>query len=542
MHFRKYCFGMKYMLAIVVFCGIMREENTEATKTNINVFLNLLKLDMEGRFCKHSRGKENWNIKRRGETMANAEKNSPLVAKKWYERIPHTYIILLILVAIAAILTWILPAGQFTREAVNGLTRPQVIPGSYVPTEQSGVGPFAMFKAVPQGMVGAASIIFLIMVSTASFGIIRGTGALDNGIGSLLTRVRKAKIPGTVVIFIVTFLFSLLGVVVGPEIQIPFTILGVSIALGMGYDSIVGLGMVMGGGYAGFNFGPINASILGSSHAIMGMPTFSGQGLRWVLWFFATVLVAVVTSLYARKITKNPEKSLVKGIDTSDLKLSESVEGFHVTGRHALVLVVLVGMFVAIIIGAAKFGWYLDEMTAVFLIGGILAGLVYGFKVNKIIELFTAGASSAAGVAMIVGIARAIQVVLENGKIMDTIINALSAPLQNFGPVVGGVFISIITAIIHFVIPSGSGLAYSVMPILGPLGGLIDVSQQTTVLAFQIGATVPNYIFPTVGATMAMLGIAKVPIDRWFRFAIKLTLLTFVLSWIFIVIATQIGY
>lgn len=474
--------------------------------------------------------------------MSAAEKSSPLVRKKWYERIPHTYVILFILVVIAAVLTWILPAGQFQREIVGNLTRPQVIPGTYAATEQHGVGPFAMFKAIPEGMVGAASIIFLIMVSTAAFNIIRGTGALDNGIGSLLSKVKNARIPGAVVIWIVTFLFSLLGVVVGPEIQIPFTVLGVSIALGMGYDTIVGLGMVMGGGYAGFNFGPINASILGSSHAIMGMPTFSGQGLRWVLWFFATALVAVVTSLYARKITKNPDKSLVKGIDTSDLKLNESADGYHVTGRHGLVLAVLLAMFVAIIIGAAKMGWYLNEMTAVFLIGGIVAGLVYGFKVNKIIELFTAGVANAAGVAMIVGIARGIQVVLENGQIMDTIINALSAPLQNFNPIVGAIFISIITAVIHFVIPSGSGLAYSVMPILGPLGVLIGVSQQTTVLAFQIGATVPNYLFPTVGATMAMLGIAKVPIDRWFRFAIKLTLLTFVLSWVFIIIATQIGY
>ncbi|MCF0238417.1 MAG: AbgT family transporter, partial [Sphaerochaetaceae bacterium] len=161
---------------------------------------------------------------------------------------------------------------------------------------------------------------------------------------------------------------------------------------------------------------------------------------------------------------------------------------------------------------------------------------------DEIIKYITKGVSEAAGIALIVGIARGIQVVLEAGCIMDTIIYALSTPLQNFGPTFGLIFISIITALIHFVIPSGSGLAYAVVPIIGPLGLLIGATPQATVLAFQIGATVPNYLYPTVGATMAELGIAQVPIDKWWKYALKLTLATFVLCWIFIFIATVIGY
>lgn len=462
--------------------------------------------------------------------------------KKWYEKIPHSYIILLILVGICTALTWILPAGTFQKDIVGELTRPQVIPGTYEQVEQTGVTLFEMFKAIPQGMEGAASIIFLIMMSSACFAVIRATGALDGGINILLEKVKKSNIPGIAVIWIITFLFSFIGIAVGPEIQIPFTIIGVSIALGLGYDTIVGLGMIMGGGYAGFNFSPVNASILGSSHAIMGMPTFSGQGLRWVLWLAGTALVALMTSMYAAKIAKNPEKSLVYGIDVSELKVSEENIGKKLSGNQKAVLAVLGGIFAIIIYGCSQLGWYLTEITTIFIIGGILAGIMAGYKANKIIELFTQGVASAAGIALMVGIARAIQVVLENGQIMDTIINVLSAPLQSFSPVIGGIVISIITALVHFLIPSGSGLAYSIVPILGPLGSLIDLSSQTTVLAFQIGATVPNYIFPTVGATMAMLGIAKVPLDRWFRFAIKLTLATFALGWVFIIVATQIGY
>ena len=462
--------------------------------------------------------------------------------KKWYQKMPHTYVILFILICIATLLTWILPAGQFERATVEGLSRPSVVPGTYHETERNGVGLFALFEAIPQGMIGAAQIIFMIMISTASFAIIRSTGALDNGIGTFLTKIQRSKFPKMAVIWITTFIFSLLGVVVGPEIQIPFTILGVSIALGMGYDLIVGLGMIMGGGYTGFNFGPVNASIIGSSHAIMGLPTFSGQGLRWILWFVATVVVALAVSLYAKRVERNPEKSLVKGIDTGDLSIHDDGSGYKLTKRHVAVLLVLVAMFIVIIYGAAKLGWYLDEMSTVFLIGGIVAGFVGGYGINKIIKIFTDGVASAASVAMIVGIARGIQVVLETGNIMDTIINALSAPLQSFSPLFGLIFITIITMIIHFVIPSGSGLAYAIMPVLGPLGLLIGASAQSTVLAFQIGATVPNYIFPTVGATMAMLGIAKVPYGKWLKFGGLLTLLNLLCGIVFVVIAFYIGY
>ena len=578
-----------------------------------------------------------------------------LTKKKWYQKFPHTYVILFILIVIATILTWIIPAGEFDRGIVGNLTRAQVIPGTYHRVEQQGVGIFEMFRAIPEGLIAAGNIIWIIMISTASFGIIRATGALDNAIGGFLTKMKKANVPGVVTIWITTFLFSILGVVVGPEIQLPFVVLGVSIAIGLGYDAIVGLGIVMGGGYAGFNFGPINASIIGSSHAIMGMQTFSGQGLRWVLWFFATVLVAILTSLYAKKITKNPEKSLMYGLDAEKPQMedkeykmngrqwgvlvvlllmlaaiglgydaivglgivmgggyagfnfgpinasiigsSHAIMGmqtfsgqglrwvlwffatvlvailtslyakkitknpekslmygldaekpqmedkeYKMNGRQWGVLVVLLLMLAAIIFGAAKLGWYLNEMSAVFLIGGLVAGIVYGYSTDEIIKLIQKGVASASSVALIVGIARAIQVVLENGKIMDTIIYALSTPLQGQNPVIGLIFISVITALVHFIIPSGSGLAYALVPIVGPLGILIGCTPQATVLAFQIGATVPNYLYPTIGATMAECGMANVPVGKWWKYAWKMTLLTFILGWVFLFIASAIGY
>lgn len=462
--------------------------------------------------------------------------------KKWWEKIPHTYVILFIMIVIAAVLTWVLPAGKFVRETVDGLSQPVVVPGSYQQVAQNGVGIWGIFKSIPLGMVGAAPIIFLIMISTAAFGIITATGALENGMGVLLNKVERSNVPKTAVIWIITFLFSAIGIIVGPEIQIPFTLIGVSIALGLGFDLIVGLGMIMGGGYAGWNFSPINASIVGTAHSITGLPIFSGMGFRFLTVFIATALVATLVSLYAKRIEKNPEKSFVVGISTEGMGLSKPLNEYKVEKKHTLVLIILLIMFGAIIYGSSKLGWYLNEMSTVFLIGGLAAGFVYGFTVDEIIELFIKGVSSAASVALILGIARGIQITLETGMIMDTIINALSAPLANFGPTFGAIMISIITAIVHFFIPSGSGLAVSLMPVLSPLGTIIGITQQTTVLAFQFGATIPNYIFPTIGATMAMLGIARVPIDRWMKFALKLTALMFVMAWILLAVAVVIGY
>ena len=456
--------------------------------------------------------------------------------KKWYERMPHSYVILFAVIVIAAILTWILPAGEFAREGR------QVIPGTYGLVEQAGVGPFALFMAIPQGMVAASSIIFLIMISTAALAVIRESGALDNGIGSALERAKKSKGSTPVVIFVVTFLFSILGVLIGPEMHLPFLILGMSIAVSLKLDAIVGLGMVVGGGWTGFMFGPINAALLGTAHSIMGMPIFSGQGLRWVMWFCATLVVCMFNIWYARKITKNPEKSYVKDMDYSQFKLTTDDGTYKVTGRHVSVLLVLLGIFAATVIGASQFGWHLTEMATIFLIGGILAGFVNGWSINKIIEIFIRGVSSAAPIALVVGIARAIQVVLEDGRIMDTIIYHLSGPLLEFSPIVGAFFITVIVGLFRFLIPSASGLAFSILPVLGPLGILIGISEQTTVLAFQIGATIPMFIWPTAAVLIAALGIANVPLIKWYRYALPLTFFIAVLSSVFLGIAFAIGY
>ena len=194
-----------------------------------------------------------------------------------------------------------------------------------------------------------------------------------------------------------------------------------------------------------------------------------------------------------------------------------------------------------IVWGTLAAGWYLDEMSALFIIAGVLAGLVYGLKVNEIVDGFLEGFKNTASVALILAIARGIQVILDNGKIMDTIVNALSAPLADLPPALSAIGMFIATMVIHFFIPSGSALSVTVMPIFSPLATVLGLSQQTAVLCMQLGASLPNIIYPTIGAMIAMCGLAKVPFAKWLKFSVKLFLATIVLSIIFILIAVQIN-
>lgn len=463
--------------------------------------------------------------------------------KKWYQKMPHTYVILFCMALLAAVLTWVLPAGSFERAIPEGMSRAVIVPGTYAAVESNPITPWALIRAIPEGMIAAGNIIFLIMLSTGCFNIIGKTGALESGVGIVLRKVNaNKKLSGTAIIFLMTFLFSLLGVIVGPEIQIPFVALAVTIGLGLGYDVMTGLAIIIGGGGCGFALSPINASVIGTSDAVMGLPTFSGQGLRWIMWFCGTVLVAAIISLYAKKVKADPEKSMTKEVDTEGMGFSKPLDEYTLNGRQKAVLLVLLGILIAIIIGASKLGWYLNEMSAVFIIGGVLAGIAGGMKLNDIMDGFSGGAKNAANIALIVGIARSIQVVLENGKIMDTVIYYLSSPLQGMSPILAAIAITVIVGIVHFFIPSGSGIAVAMMPIIGPVAMTLGLTAQTAVLAFQVGATVPNFILPTVGAYVAMCSIARVPVNKWWKFGWRLTIPLYVLSWVFVVIAVLINY
>lgn len=462
--------------------------------------------------------------------------------KKWYEKMPHIFVILFSLIVLAAILTWVVPAGSFDRQPIEGTYAQGIIPGTYHAVEQKPAGVMAVFKSIIQGMNASSGIIFMILIASGSFAVITSTGALESGLGVMLNKINRAKTPPVFVIWAVTFLFSGFGIMVGPEIQIPFTIVSVAIALGLGYDLIVGLAMIMGGGYVGFAAAPVNPSTIGTAQIIGGLPYYSGIQLRWVFWFVSTVVTCIMITLYARRIKKDPKKSLAYGIDTSGLGFSREFDQYKLTKRQGFVLLVFAFLFFCFVVGPTELGWYLEEISACLIIAALASGYINGNKINDIIAVFIKGASGMILPAFTVGMGRSIQIVLDNGQVLDTIVNGISQPLSHMGVYGAGVFLALMHTAINFFIPSGSGQAATMMPIMFPVGDMIGLTRQCSVLAFQIGDGFSNLIVPTSGALIAMCGLARVPFDQWFRFAVKLVAVLTVIGIGFLMFAISINW
>lgn len=457
-------------------------------------------------------------------------------------KMPHIFVLLFGLIVVAAIMTWVIPAGQFDRAPIEGTTVQGVVAGTYHTVEQSPQGIIEVFSSIMQGCVASANICFMILISGGCFAIINATGAIENGLGVFLSKVHKAKIPSVVVLWVVTFLFSAFGIMVGPEIQIPFTVISVAIALGLGYDLIVGLGMIVGGGFVGFATPAVCPSTVGNAQIIAGLPYFSGAELRWVFWLICTVATCVLLTIYALHVKKDPSRSYVKGIDITGLGFSQDLDSYKLSNRQIAVLLVFLCLFFAFVIGPTKLGWYIDQISASLIIAAILSAAICGFGVNKTIDIFLKGASGMVLPALTVGFGRAIQIVLENGLVLDTIVNALSAPLVSMGNYAAGIVMILLCTVLNFLIPSGSGMAAAITPILFPIGDMAGLTRQSVVFAFQVGAGFGDMAIPTLGALMAMCGLAHVPFQKWFRFAWKLAAILTFIGAIFMLYAVSIGY
>lgn len=436
-------------------------------------------------------------------------------------------------------MTYIVPAGKFLREKLPS-GRLAVVPGSFSYIDQTPVSIWEAIKSIPIGFQLSANIIFLIMAAGASFYIMQSSKAFDNGLSRLVLRFNAQKNGDAFMIWGITFAFSVLGIIIGPEAHVPFIALTTFIALGMGFDIMVGLALVLAGGAIGFATAPINASTIGTSQGIAGLPLFSGMGFRSVFWFFATCIVSDHIFRYAKKVKASPDMSYVTDVSVKNSYAEIDLNNITLSGRQKGVLAVLILMVISLIFGSYKLGFYLIEMSCIFLIGGVIAGFVAGFDGNKIMGLMVEGASKMTFAALIVGLARGIQIVLESGNIADSIIYNLSRSITGLSPYLAGIAMTFIQGIINFFIPSGSGQAAAVMPIMLPLGELIGITQQASIVAFQIGDGVTNIIYPTVGFVMAACGFANVPFDRWFKFALPLVGKIYVLGIITMTVAIAI--
>lgn len=454
-------------------------------------------------------------------------------------RVPHSYVILFSMIIIMAILTYVIPAGQFARIDVNGRT--VVDPSSYSAVESNPATIFDVFKAVPKGLGAAQSIVFFIFIVGGSFNIITQTGAIEAGISKIAVSLKgkeKLLIP------LIVFIFSIGGGTIGmAEEAIVFVPIGIALSRALGYDAIVGMAIVSLGAAVGFTSGFMNPFTVGVAQGIAEIPLFTGIGLRLIIWVASLILVIAYIYRYANKVKNNPESSIVYDLEQEEkdhvIDLSDVME---LTKRHVMVLLVFVLGMAMLIFGVFKFGWYITEIAAIFIAMGIIAGLVGGMDVNEIAKQFILGAKEMTTGAIVVGVARGMLVIMESGLILDSIVNGLASAITMLPKSISAVGMLIVQSLINFFIPSGSGQAATTMPIMTPLADVIGLTRQTAVLAYQFGDGISNSIIPTSGVLLANLSVAKIKYDSWVKFVWPLMLIWTLMAAAFMVIATAINY
>jgi len=453
-------------------------------------------------------------------------------------RVPHTLVLLFGMIVLALLLTWVLPPGQYERvEADHG--RMQVVPGTFQETpEREPPSPVAVFTAVPRGMAAAADIIFFIFIIGGAFALLRETGAIDAALATALRRLGHRPlwlVLGGVIVFVAGS--STIGMA---EEYLPFVPVLVALALALGYDAVTGVAIMTVGYGIGYGIATINPFTVIIAQGIADIPPTSGLAYRLVLTAVFVPIGVHHVWRYAERVRRDPSRSLVAGVAAPEFVQTERTA--RLTGVHKLALGIVALALVLLIWGLTKRGWYLIEMSALFLALSIIIAAVGRIPADRAATVFGAGAAELTMTALLIGFARAIQVVLDDGGVIDTIVHGLAVPLQSLGPSLAAIGMLAVQTLTNFFIPSGSGQAYVTMPIMVPLADVVGVTRQTAVLAFQFGDGFTNILVPTNPVIIGILAIAGVPYERWLRFVVPFLLKVYIVAAIALVIAVWIGY
>jgi len=467
------------------------------------------------------------------------------VKSKMKFKMPHTYVIIISIVIIAAMLTWLVPAGEFTRVIDENTGRTLIVADEFEFVERSGVNLLSIPERLIGGLLSVNEIIVLVLVAGGAFNIIIKTGffqAFTAKLAKLFYNKEFLIIPAF------TTIFALACMSQGVNTFIGFAPLGIIVARSLGYDAIVGCAMVCLGGAIGFSTGAFNPYTTGVAQAIAGLPLFSGLGYRLISWVVFLIVTNIYLMWYAKKVKKNPEYSVVRDMEIEAKKLSdsesESLDGqeYTLTKRHVLVGLILVGSFIAIVYGGAKLEYGLKQTSAIFMWMGFFAGLAGGLGLNNTAKEFVNGAKNLVFGALVIGFARSISGVLSDGLILDTTVYYLAQGLSMIPTHAQAGAMFIMQLVINGLVVSGSGQAAVTMPIMIPVGDIIGMTRQTVVLAFNFGDGFSNYVLPTSSALMGFLGMANIGYDKWMKFMWKLFLIWVVTGTILVIIANAINY
>ncbi|SDL55752.1 Uncharacterized membrane protein YfcC, ion transporter superfamily [Modicisalibacter muralis] len=449
--------------------------------------------------------------------------STPRTKKRSFQ-IPHIYVILFMFIAIAAIATYFVPAGQYERiPGPNG--RITIDAASFEFVEASPVGIVDFMLAIPNGLMSAGQVVFFTFMIGGMFMVLRRTGIIEIGVDKLTRRFANQSL---LVIPVLMVVFAGIATLIGTqELALVYVPVILPLMIALRFDSVTAAAVALCATTAGFTTGILNPINTGLGQQLSGLPLYSGFALR-ALAFVIMVSVAIFFVMrYARKVRQNPELSLMANDETEAEKRSlyqhATDEGALVANtRQKLAAVATFAFFGILVYGVLRQGWFMMEMAGLFIIMGIVVGLIAGLSTEAICEGFNKGFRDVLVGAMIAGVARGVAVVLEDGQIMDTLVYGLGNLIGELPALFTAIGMYFAQLGFNFVVPSGSGQALVTMPIMAPLADIVGVTRQSAVLAYQLGDGIGNILYPTSGYFMATLVIAGVPWQKWCKFFIPL--------------------
>ncbi len=467
-------------------------------------------------------------------------------------KVPHVYAIIFALMVIFAVLTWIVPSGSYQRQEVNG--REVTVAGTYEQSEKTYIdeetgdevdlrqGVFDVLQAPTRGIQEAIEVVAFILIVGGSFQVITKTGAITSGMGRV---VRRFKNKDILIIPIAMVLFALGGTSFGmAEETLPFFAIFMPIMMAMGFDSMTAFMVVFVGARTGYIASTINPFNVLIAQGILGIQGNPQLWLRMIAWVVLTAVAITWVVLYARRVKKNPESSIAFEDDIAkkvEFAADESALDAEFTGRQKGVLAVFIAGMCLIIWGLVTQGWYMNEISAVFLAMGLLAGVIAGFSQDVIAQEFVAGIADFAFSAIVVGLARGILVIASDGMIIDTILNALATGLGGIPAVLFTTLLYAVENLLAILVPSSSGLAALTAPIFGPLTELMGLNPEAAVWALSMGSATMSLICPTSAILVAGLGVCKIKLGQWWKTVWKFFLVVSLINIVFVAISGLIA-
>ena len=467
-------------------------------------------------------------------------------------KVPHVYAIIFALMVIFAVLTWIVPSGSYQRQEVNG--REVTVAGTYEQSEKTYIdeetgdevdlrqGVFDVLQAPTRGIQEAIEVVAFILIVGGSFQVITKTGAITSGMGRV---VRRFKNKDILIIPIAMVLFALGGTSFGmAEETLPFFAIFMPIMMAMGFDSMTAFMVVFVGARTGYIASTINPFNVLIAQGILGIQGNPQLWLRMIAWIVLTAVAITWVVLYARRVKKNPESSITFEDDIAkkvEFAADESALDAEFTGRQKGVLAVFIAGMCLIIWGLVTQGWYMNEISAVFLAMGLLAGVIAGFSQDVVAQEFVAGIADFAFSAIVVGLARGILVIASDGMIIDTILNALATGLGGIPAVLFTTLLYAVENLLAILVPSSSGLAALTAPIFGPLTELMGLNPEAAVWALSMGSATMSLICPTSAILVAGLGVCKIKLGQWWKTVWKFFLVVSLINIVFVAISGLIA-